>query len=53
MAVLALMRLLLFHSSLPRIRRGRLGVNDREGAVSVLVQLLILVAVLLVVPALS
>ena len=52
-AVLALMRLLLFHSSLPRIRRGRLGVNDREGAVSVLVQLLILVAVLLVVPALS
>ena len=52
-AVLALMRLLLLHSSLTRVRSRRLGVNDRESAVPILMQLLVLVAVLLVVPALS
>ena len=52
-AVLALMRLLLLHSSLTRVRSRRLRVDDREGAVPILMQLLVLVAVLLVVPALS
>jgi hypothetical protein len=51
MAILALMWLLFLHSSLARIRCRGLRVDNREGTVPILVQLLVLMTMLFVVPA--
>ncbi len=51
--VFTLVWLLLLHSSFTGIRRRCLGIDDGKGAVSIFMQLLVLMTVLLVVPALS